>query len=364
MLQDKYEITSKFRRKYQLLNSAKVEIGLVLTKYCPVGCRHCINKSSLRKITSPPLNILHSWITKVADTGEYKAVNITGGEPFAKYNLLLNTTRTISKFGIYPTVVTSAHWADNDRKTSRMLKQLVRSGMYAISVSIDKYHQEKIPLINAARVVRISYDLGMNIGLSLTYFTSGDENKKLISEMEKYLSKDTFNNLEITGGKLIQSGRARSLNFQPDYEQNIENPRYMCSHTGLVILENGLVAGCCGADLPPDSPLVIGDLNKESMQAIKKRFDNNPLIPFIEIWGLNKMLEVLKPAGLGVPVISAGLQSDANICNTCRQIFARKENVFYFKKLMRNPAIRKEMAVKSLILRGNTSRMINGYDFE
>lgn len=351
-------ISVHLRKRHQRYQAGRVEIGLILTKRCPVGCRHCISDCVMDAAPLPDITAIDGWIQDIAATGTYKVINLTGGDPFIEFDKLVHVTESISRSGILPTVLTSGYWATNDKATYQKIERLVKAGLYSIAVSVDQFHQEKIPIQKVKRVLVAAVKLGIRSGICLSYFEYGDNAARAEQKLKNDIGIDLFNRVDITKGSIARAGRATQLDF-PFFPQTAdEPPSYICNALGMTILENGNVAACCGSELPEDSPLLLGNLNKEPFENIKRRFEQHPLIPFIELFGLIYMESELRLSGNGGNYEKFPYIPPENVCDFCHSIVQVDANVKFFAEKFSDPHIRRRLGVRNLFMYGDTRLLV------
>lgn len=334
-------------------------MGLVLTLECPVGCRHCISNSVIDPKLSIQRNILLSRLERISKMLTYKVINITGGEPFYKYDLLLDTVKLAQRLDLIPTVITSGYWATGETLTFKYLQDLKESGLYSISVSLDKFHQEKIPLINVARIINIANEINLKTAIAYTVSTDNHYLSQELSELQNYTNGNILDCVPTITNKLVISGRAKhylSITNINTNNSNAQNP-LICSSMSPIIGLNGSVSCCCGPELPETSPLLIGNIDYDDPLFIQNGFYNNSIIPFIEVFGLRKMIDILNVAGYEPNIDCKELTID-NICNICEDLLSRKDYVEYFNFLLKNEDIRHEIAIKYMFMYGYLSPIL------
>jgi len=118
---------------------------------------------------------------------------------------------------------------------------------------------------------------------------------------------------------------------------------------GKIIRSDGQVGLCCGADLPNDSPLLAGNIDLLDVPELKDKMINNYLIPFIEIYGLTYMINMLKKEAYNIDIDPGELKPDDR-CTICQKLLANKQHNNFFKMKIREPEIQKDLRSKYLLL--------------
>ncbi len=130
------------------------DLGLILSYKCQCECAHCIYNCG------PSWD---EWITIEQARAALEAtqywerpyqVHLTGGEPFLKFPLLLETTEIAAELGIHIYVETNAGWCVREDLAEKRFKALHKVGMRAILISCSPFHNESIPLEHTIMAIR------------------------------------------------------------------------------------------------------------------------------------------------------------------------------------------------------------------
>jgi organic radical activating enzyme len=341
------------KKKYRSFQISKASIGLIITDNCPVGCKHCISDNKANTEPEIELSILYSRIDKIAAFDSFKLVTITGGEPFYAFEKLNKIIAYITKKNLKTSVVTSAYWATSIEKTRRLINKLKDAGIYAITISADLYHQEKIPVSNIANVVDACNDLDIISSIAFTKSIHEKADKLLIKKIKESLSDQSDESFHLMQGGMLNSGRALVNNiFNKKLVESNKDNSLICQSIGKIIRADGKLAVCCGADLPDDSPFIIGNTDNETVVTLQKKIADNYLVPFIETFGLVQMIEMLKKAHFTID-IDTNEMHPANICNLCIKLFSDKKNNIFFREQKKIAEIEKSIAGKYLLYYGH-----------
>jgi hypothetical protein len=331
----------------------RIEVGLVMTEQCPVGCRHCLASCTMQASDLPPIETHLAWIAQVSRVDRCQSISITGGEPFVYFQRLLKVVEGCRIHGLRATVFTSAYWATGDEIVASRLQQLAQAGLTGITVSSDWYHQENIPLANVAWVLRASKACGIKPRLALTYGPHGRGAAQMVRDLRRQLGSRTLDGVQIEAGGIVKAGRACDLEFPATLPE--KQPKLVCNALGPVIQRDGTVASCCRAPLSRSSPLILGDLSVEGFRSIYRRFLTHPIIPFIQTWGLIEMLERLIDEGLATELAGYRDASEEKICELCQAILAEPARVAFFAELFRDPEVRRRMGILAFLLYGDSA---------
>ncbi len=340
-------------QQYRRYAAARTDVGLVMTEQCPVGCRHCLSPSTIQGPDMPALETHLAWIAQVSGVDRCRSIILTGGEPFLYFRRLLQVVDGCRTQGLHATVFTSAYWATSDNVVAHKLQQLAHAGLTSITVSTDKYHQERVPLANVSRVLCAAKKCGISSKVALTYLPRGRSAAQVKRDLRRQLGQHALDGVHVEVGGIVKAGRARGLAF-PD-TRSTEQPKLVCNALGPVIQPDGTVVSCCRAPLPSTSPLIIGDLNAESFETIYQCFLDHPIIPFIQTWGLIEMLEKLIDVGLATELEGYRDAREEEICELCQAILSHEAHISFFTKLFHVPEVRKRLGILTFVLYGDST---------
>lgn len=87
-------------------------------------------------------------------------LHLTGGEPFLFYDKLLEATKVADEIGIPSLFVeTNSFWSRDKDLVRKRLEELKKAGLDGITISVNPFYLEYIPIENTKRNVRISREV-------------------------------------------------------------------------------------------------------------------------------------------------------------------------------------------------------------
>lgn len=348
------KLKENLMRKHRVFQISRQSMGLIITNNCPVGCRHCISDNKYNLGKEIPLSKLKLRVDKIVAFNSFKIVTLTGGEPFYVFEKLCKLIDYITKKKMKTSVVTSAYWASSQEKTRSKIQKLYDAGIYAMAISVDQYHLEKIPVSNIANAINICNEFGIIHSLAVTNSNNKKADDQLIKSIKKILPSDVAKSLKVSNGSMLNSGRAENNKLCENVDHlNKKDSSLLCHSIGKIILQNGQLALCCAADLPKNSPLLVGSIDQEPVAELQKRIQNNYLIPFIEVLGLKEMFKMLKKRGGDIEFNKNDLH-EANICKTCNKLLSNDKYRNYFQEKIKDPEIEKLIAGRYLLYYGHS----------
>ncbi|MEO6802784.1 MAG: radical SAM/SPASM domain-containing protein [Granulicella sp.] len=252
------------------------------TATCPLECRDCIVSASPRaqgKMTPETALECIKIIPKYSDT-----VCFTGGEPMLYYNEILPLVREANALGLMVTMVTGCGWVrlEKEHIARERIFALKEAGLTTLCVSWDVYHEEFAPKEYPLLIIKLCKEAGIPVVVRGVIGASGE-----ISNI-----KETLIQIEVPyqRAQLMRLGSAETL---PDdhfaFNPTMEKLGGACSVINTPVVEyNGRVYACCGPSRhskSAESPLVLGDITKESLDSILYRSVRDPILEAINTIG-------------------------------------------------------------------------------
>lgn len=121
------------------------DVGLILGYRCQAACQHCIYNCGPGWQDWMSLERLQEGLRALAAWPRPVQVHITGGEPFLKFDLLLEAVRLATELGIPCYLETNAGWCVSEDLVTRRLVALRDAGLQAALISCSPFHAETIP---------------------------------------------------------------------------------------------------------------------------------------------------------------------------------------------------------------------------
>ncbi len=316
-------------------------VGLVMTYRCQVACPHCIIEASPNRKEEVPLDKASIWIRQIADYGDghVKILALTGGEPFYDIGNLEAISSFAESCGLLVSVVTNAFWAVTEEEATRILRSLPAIKM--ISFSSDVYHQESIPTERVKNAMNAARRCDIPHYISVTTDNKNDNGyKRLMDELNEFAEGE-----KIVTVTTFPAGRALKNLNRLNYETIDEPPIYSCtSVSSPIIFPDGRVVACIGPviDLHSNHPLLLGDLNRNSMEEILDRAETNSILQAIRIWGPRKLISLIKERGPEECLPSSYVKD--SICITCYRLMSNNKIVEFLAELSKDSDFNQKVA--------------------
>ena len=136
--------------------------GLLLTYWCNARCASCYVCSSPRADGDMGVEAaLAFWEGLAAASPHGCRIHIGGGEPFGRWEHLIELARRAKAAGLGPlqAVETNAFWAVDAATVRDRLAALDAAGMGRLTISTDPYHQQFVPIERVRLAGRLGEEL-------------------------------------------------------------------------------------------------------------------------------------------------------------------------------------------------------------
>jgi len=133
--------------------------GLMLTYWCNANCASCYLCCGPRRREWFELDeALSVWRSLVDACPHGCRIHIGGGEPFGRWELLIEICRRAKCEGLVPLekVETNAFWATSEKTVRDRLAALDDAGMRKLVISADPYHQQFVPIEQCRLAARVA----------------------------------------------------------------------------------------------------------------------------------------------------------------------------------------------------------------
>jgi hypothetical protein len=298
-----------------------------LTLRCPLECAHCGVRSGPDNGVEMDTDRAAGWIEALGRDGQTRVVVFTGGEPFVKPGRLRRLAAVARGAGLEVAVVTSASWAPTRARAAEVLAGL--PGLSNLTLSADRFHLEFLPLANVRHAAEAALERGLEVGAFVTLANREDD---FVGEFRAAMGEALWARLHVRVEHVHLVGRARAsatlarLVERAAFETLPDQP--CASAAAPTILPDGSVMTCCGdaIDTPGEwAALRVGHLDATPVSAILDGAEANPLIQGLRILG-PKAIGDLVAERRGRPFAVRPFERH-NICDVCRELVTRPENL-------------------------------------
>lgn len=306
--------------KYTMTNKP-FDISLLFTTKCNAACLHCGFSCSPHEGVDADLDMLKNFSLEAYKYAQKKAkvlrVHLTGGEPFLRYNDMLDLARYLKALDgdIVMSCMTNAHWATSVSQAKEKLKALRQAGCNKIGISVDDFHIQNIGLDKLRNAVKAIIELHINLGFKFNQMNNKRGCFQFLSEFDDLFSAASNVICDIHSFNCVPVGRARNLS-RDHFNYLPSMPQDKCESLGNYLMTpDGKVAICCGT-FDFASNLVLGKYPEKSLKELVAASNRNDIY---------KVLRSQGPAYYAPSLDAAGYPTSTNaythLCDLCRCVF-------------------------------------------
>jgi len=252
---------------------------ILLTTACPIECEHCqyfCTKNGKWMSEKTLLRVIKEY-TK----NGINSIKISGGEPFFDIKRLTQALDIVSKYFDSNKIIiaTSGYWANTQQSTIEILKILKEKNIKILELSVDRFHQVKVPISNVENILKESKKLNIKVILRPLFDI---ESRFLIDIVVnlvlKYKPSIVFSvttpigKAENFDNNLIGINRTLELFNSKIKKSRSYNKFVINEHLPNAIIFTTFPSGniyicCIGSKLS-----YLGDINKENLRLLIKKF--------------------------------------------------------------------------------------------
>ncbi len=289
-----------------------MRLGIVLTAHCNASCSHCSKNHGPYRTEQLSRETIFRLMDEAAaiKDGEALAFDLTGGEPFVDFELLVAVVAHGTRLGAPVSCVSNGFWARDDAVATQKLTQLKDAGLTSLSISVSRFHQEFVPLQRARRALAIATRLGIRTGLKGAVIRSDLAKGGSLEAWRASIEAERISIFPV----LPYLRQSETL---PDDEYYRERglPFQRCPSKGICVDFDGLVRSCCTL-VTGDTFLVVGDAQRMPLGEIHSTARHA---------GKQRILRESGPIGFARGAIAAGLghrlrKAYAGPCDLCLHI--------------------------------------------
>jgi MoaA/NifB/PqqE/SkfB family radical SAM enzyme len=334
-----------------IVKISATNLGIILSRKCNIRCAHCISLSSPHISDFPPI---YNVIRILEDAAKLKKENIgpnlisfTGGEPFLYELPLFKYTTFASDLGFETGIVTNCFWATSISKAENKVKQFKHVTRFDISTDIR--HSSYISLDRIKNAICAMTALNKLGYIRIVRQPNDEEYFKIFSEMISQLKV----NHHLYESNLIYLNNKGEPILECE-SPVIKLPLFPCTSILPIIYPSGIVYACCGAipNLKKNNPLILGDLKKESLRTVYRRFHTNPIIQSLRIGGIAETIDLIPTPEKEKVLLTH--HDPSNMCYTCFTSLARL-NTKVAENLKKNTASIAKYAMLRYVIYGESA---------
>lgn len=296
-------------------------LGIQLTKKCNAECEICCFSCSPRNNEKIDIKIAARAIEQAAKINSINTIGFSGGEPFLFVEDLAELIKLANSLNLRTTCTTNGFWGKTEQAAFNTIRYLKSIGLNKISLSTDQYHNEFVPIENIKNILDAGkkLDFPMDIGCVVT------KNSKRIGDIAKDIG-DSLISTYIIEGPCLPIGNAANKIPKDEYIYINSEPKSKCSMlNSLVVMCDGSAYPCCSQGGETD-PLLLGNINEDSVEQLIKNFNKNMYCRTLSKEGVSWFLNTLKSEGIDLFEPNKYVSQ----CDICNKLFTNRDYINIF----------------------------------
>lgn len=296
-----------------------------MTDKCNAACNMCCFSCSPAGKNKLDTEMVKDYIRQAKEMG-IKTVSFSGGEAIMHYDELKECMAYAKSLDMPSTLVSNGFWGKDYEKGYEMLSGLTAAGLNALSISVDKFHQEYVPYESVRNAIKIALSLGVMSAVTLMDLKDGESVYRSIEEL-----RPEIYNRNLIVYPVFPAGAA-SANIPDDqFIRSCGSEYAVCPFdNSITVLFDGTMMMCC-TQFSKDIPIVkLGSFGKTSLKDAYDNFKKNDYIYVMLKNGLHWFASLAKELGYHVE------DKYTVSCNLCHELFTNekfmKDSAPYVKK--------------------------------
>jgi len=300
---------------------------------CNARCAHCISECGDNFAAGWDKNFVDEVIRQaesIPHTELGRRIHFAGGEPFLFFDNLLYGLRKARESGFETSVVTNGFWGTNTKSAEEFASRLWENGLSRIEISVDHFHQARIPINSVRLAIKALKDREIPIYLRIIETQS----HKLPDAIQDIPLEELID-VYLVASPLIPLGRARSL-IENEKNTQIKTPEGCCLwQLNLTVTPDGFVYPCCaGSEL--SKALRLGTLKQTSLWNILDNLKYRMELHGLFREGPGKLLEIVRAI---LPAYERKTYVD--MCHACVELFQDPKAVSIIREYYYRSAAKK-----------------------
>jgi hypothetical protein len=289
-----------------------MNLTLVLHARCNASCTHCSRSYGPHRTEALDRADLLRLMDEAAaiDDGQPLQFDLTGGEPFLRFELLTEIVAHGARLGGGVSCVTNAYWARSPQLARERLDILRAAGLTGLGVSVSRFHQQFVPLQRVRWTLEAAASLGLRTELKGAITQQDLVPDGTLDGWKSALDADHINIFPV----LAQLRQGATLPDE-DYYREPGLPEEQCPGAGVCIEFDGVATSCVAPSMD-DGFLIIGNAHSMTLAEIHKSFRTQ---------GRQRILREAGPVAFARGAVRAGVghylrDSYAGPCDLCMHI--------------------------------------------
>jgi len=308
---------------YRYLDVRRTEF--LVTYLCSGKCAHCYApkyREGLPKHVDTAVAV--DIVRKVSNRYVVKSVMTFGGEPLLFPEITCSIHKEAASSGIpMREVITNGYWSNDVKEIRRIARNLAECGVNDISVSVDAFHQEHIPLLAVRKAVESFLEVGIeDVAWNPCWVISEDDDNRYNRKTKSILKELEDLPVRVSGGNILEPDGLALINLREFLPQKTEMPTGKCgdipytepldSVTSISVEPDGNIAVC--------NDFHIGNAAKTDILEILENYNpfEIPEMKAIIENGMRGLVDLAKKKG-----VEPDPTGYYNVCHMCMDLRRR-----------------------------------------
>lgn len=232
-------------------------IEFAVTYICNGKCKHCYTTMDKEMFPNHiDESLAQEIVRKVGKKHQPSSIMTFGGEPLLFPEVVFKIHKEAKNVGIpRREVITNGYWSNNPKKTEDIAKGLFDAGVNDVTISVDAFHQERIPLKYVRKAAQSCLEAGIkDITWNPCWVIAKDENNQYNQETRRILKSLEDLPIGISNGNIMEPDGYTLLNLKEFLPKREKIPFGKCgdipytdpldSVESVFVEPNGKIAVC------------------------------------------------------------------------------------------------------------------------
>lgn len=305
-------------------------LSFVMTNTCNASCGMCCFSCSPQKKEILDKEIVKDYIRQAADMGTVKQIAFTGGEAIIYYDTLRECMEYAKSFGMTSTLVSNGFWGKNFDDGFDKIKDLKEAGLKHISFSVDKFHQEYVPIPSVRNAITIARQLGVLSAITLMDLKDGES---VYSSIEEF--RDLLYGCNLIVYPCFPAGEAKKLIPEEQFICECDSLFARCPFENTItVLFDGTMMMCCSQFSKDIDMVKVGKFGDTSLKEAVNNLNNNDFIYVLLNNGFSWYVKLAKSFGKKIK------DKYCVSCHLCYELFTDRDFVEKCKPFVEKEAQR------------------------
>lgn len=295
-----------------------VALGITIDRKCNIRCSHCCFSSGPKATEHLTDDQIMRIIEQACNSPAIDTISLSGGEALIRYRLVLNCLRMAKEHGKPATLVSNGFWGQNIKRANSTLRQLKESGLRALTLSFDEFHQDNLKVQRIKNILDADTNVGIPISINVAVSKTHNSDR-LLSQLG-----DSLMGVKVTKFPIQRVGAALQFSEQDIIRRHSIDDGLRCPGFEPTYHFDGKVYPCC-SPVVFRSTLVLGGVDDTSVQKALTLIQRNLLFSVMRRKGFKWLFELCVKNNLLDESFLHRKYVDA--CEMCGIIFSNPEIV-------------------------------------